>query len=145
MCGLKDSEKDSGTTEKTGEVESLPSGLQVRRVAEAISAAKAALEDEGKVLLTIPAAREPEPVKRRHPRKLGTLTALMMISIIITAVLALFVVTAPFHVGRYSGKRFGADIILGISYIALGISTIATCTSIVARNSLSPTRRSKKG
>lgn len=146
MCGLKNSEKGTGTTETAGQVESLPSTRQARRVTEAISAAKAKLEDEGKVLLTIPAARgEPEPVERRYPRKLRTLTALMRISIIITAILTLFVVTAPFHAGRYSGERFWSEIILGISYIALGISIIVTCASIVARNSLSPTRRSKKG
>jgi len=144
MCGLKDSEKGTGTSETAGQVESLPSDRQARRVTEAISAAKAKLEDEGKVLLTIPAAREPEPAVRRYPRKLRTLTALMRISIIITAVLALFVVTAPFHVGRYSGERYWAEIILGISYIALGISVIAVCMLISARNSWFRTVKSRR-
>ena len=145
MCGVKNSEKGTGTTETAGQVESLPSARQSGRVTEAISAAKAALEDEGKVLLTIPAARgEPEPVERRYPRKLRTLTALMRISIIITAILALFVVTAPFHVGRYSGERYWAEIILGISYIALGISVIAVCMLISARNSWFRTGRSRR-
>jgi hypothetical protein len=146
MCGLKDSEKGTGISETAGQVESLPSTRQVRRVTEAISAAKVALRDEGKVLLTIPAdPKTQQPVKRRYPRKLRTLSAFMRILIVITVILALFVGTSPFHIGRYSGERYLVEIILGISYIALGISIIATCASIVARNSLSPTRRSRKG
>ena len=144
MCGVKDSEKGTEETDKTGQVGSLPSARQASRVAEAISTAKAALQDEGKVLLTIPADPKTQPVKRRSPRKLRTLTALMRISIIITAVLALFVVTAPFHVGRYSGERYWAEIILGISYIALGISVIAVCMLISARNSWFRTVKSRR-
>ena len=152
MCGIKDSEKgaDADSTEMTAEVESLPSARQASRLAEVISAAKAVLEDEGEVLSAIPATRAPqpepqqEPLDKPHTRKQRMLTASMWILIILAAILALFVLTAPLHLGRYSGAHYWADMILAISYIALGISVIAVCVLISALNSWFRTGESQR-
>ncbi len=147
MCGVKDSEKGADATEKTVQVESLPSAQRANRVAEVISAARAKLEDEGEVLLTIPAAPEPQqqpPSDKRYPRKQRILTVSMRILVVVTAILALFVFTSPLHLGRYSGVRYWAEIILGISYIALGMSVIAVCVLINARDSRIRTGKSRR-
>ena len=140
MSVVKDSEKGMDATEKTVGVESLPSMQQASRLAEVISAARAKLEDEGEdVLLRIPAAPGPEPQQqrqpsdRRHLSRQRTLTASMRILAITTAVLALFVFTSPLHLNRYSGVHYWADIVLGISYIALGTSVSPACVLIHAR------------
>jgi hypothetical protein len=73
----------------------LMSARQARRLVDAISAAKAKLDDAGEGLL----ASDVVP-------------------------------------GRYSGVHSRAEIILGVSYITLGISVVALCVWIVARNSL---------
>ncbi len=145
MYGMKDSEKGIDATEKTEQVESSPSARQVRRLAETISAAKAKLEDEGEVALMIPAAPEPQqPPDRQYLRKQRVLTVSMWILAISTVILALFVFTSPLHLGRYSGVRYWADIILGISYIALGTLVIAICTLIHARSSWLRAGRSRR-
>jgi hypothetical protein len=136
MHSIKESGKETGVTRKTGEVESLPSARQARKVTDIISAAKAILEDEAEDFSRPPAIQEPQPLDRQYLRKLRTLTVSMWILVIGTVLLALFVFTSPLHLGRYSRARYWADIILGISYITLGISVVATCASIVARNSL---------
>ncbi|MHC4354943.1 MAG: hypothetical protein ACYTE3_12055 [Planctomycetota bacterium] len=137
MDRVKYSGKGADAAKKTGEVESLASPRQASRLAEVISAAQAILEDEGAVSLTISAASEPQqqPSERQYPRKQRMLTVSMRILVIATVILALFVFTSPLHLGRYSGVRYWADIILGISYIALGMSVIAVCVLIQARNS----------
>jgi len=148
MCGVKDFEKGAGGTEKTLQVESLPSARQAGRVAEVISAARAKLEGDGEVLLTIPAAPEPQtrqhPLDRPHLRRQRMLTVSMRILVIVTAVQALFVFTSPLHLGRYSGASYWAEIILGISYIALGMSVIAVCVLISVRSSWIRLRRSRR-
>ena len=100
------------------------------------------MEDKGEeVLLRIPAAPGPapepqrKPLDRPHPHGQRVLTVSMRILAIATAILALFVFTAPLHLGRYSGGHYWADIILGISYIALGVSVVAVCVLIEVRNS----------
>ena len=146
MDRVKYSGKEADAAEKTGEVESLASPRQASRIADIISAAKATLEDDAEVVLMIPPAPEPQqqPSDKRYPRKQHVLTVSMRILVIVTVILALFVFTSPLHLGRYSGVRYWAEIILGISYIALGMSVIAVCVLISARNSWLWTGKSRR-
>ena len=144
MDRVKDSGRGADATKKTGEAESLRSARQTSRVVEVISAAKAKLEDEHEDFSTTPTIPEPEPLDRQYLHKPRTLTVSMWILVIATALQALFVFTSPLHLGRYSGVRFWADIILGASYITLGISVVAICVWIVARNSLLRTGTSQR-
>ena len=133
MDRVMDSGEETDPGKKAGEVESLRSARQARRVIDVISAAKAKLEDDGKDFSTTPKLKSRD---RQYLHKPRTLTVSMWILVIATALLALFVFTSPLHLGRYSGVRYWADIILGISYITLGVSVVAICVWIVARYSL---------
>ena len=134
MHGTKDFEKGIDETEKTGQAETLPSVRQATRLTVAIAAAKAKLDDEAEDFSKTPIIREPQPLDRRYLRRQRMLTVLMRTLAIVTVILVLFVFTSPLHLGRYSGVHYWADIILGISYIALGTSVIAACVLIYARN-----------
>ena len=136
MYGMKDSEEGADPGRKIEEVGLPLHARQNRRIVEVISAARTKLENEGRGFLIMPATQEQEPLDRKHAHKLRTSTVLMWILVIATALLALFVFTSPLHLGRYSGVRYWADIILGISYITLGVSVVAICVWIVARYSL---------
>ncbi|MHC4432611.1 MAG: hypothetical protein ACYTBS_12300 [Planctomycetota bacterium] len=127
-------EKERGR--KAGGVESLMSARQARRLVDAISAAKAKLDDAGEGLLASDVVPEMKSSDRQRLHTRRTLTVPMWILIIFTALQALFVFTSPLHLGRYSGVHSRAEIILGVSYITLGISVVALCVWIVARNSL---------
>ncbi len=144
MHGMKDSEKGIDETEKTGQVESLPNARQARRLTEAIAAAKAKLDDEAEDFSKTPIVREPQPLDRRYLRRQRMLTVSMRALVIATVILALFVITSPLHLGSYSRARYWAEIILGISYIALGISVIAICALIHARDSWLRTGRPRR-
>ena len=136
MDCVKDSAEDTDPSKKSAEVEPLVSAHQARRVVDAISAAKAKLDDAGEGFLASAVVSE---MKSRDPQRLDkrrTLTVPMWMLVIATTLQVLFVFTSPLHLGRYSGVRPWTEIILGISYITLGISVVALCLWIVARYSL---------
>ena len=136
MDRVMDSVRETGPGKKAAEVESFMNTQQVTRVVDAISAAKAKLDDAGEGLLASAVVSE---MKSRDPQRLDkrrTLTVPMWTLVIATTLQALFVFTSPLHLGRYSSVHSWAEIVLGISYITLGISVVALCLWIVARYSL---------
>ena len=136
MDRVMDSVKETGPGKKAAEVESFMSTRQATRLVDAISAAKAKLQDEGEDFSTPLAVPEMKSSDRQRLHTRRTLTVPMWILVIVTALQALFVFTSPLHLGRYSGVNSWAEIMLGVSYITLGVSVVALCVWIVTRYSL---------
>lgn len=136
MDRVMDSGKETGPGKEAAEVESFMNARQARRVVDAISAAKAKLDDGGEGFLASPEVLEMKSPDRQRLHTRRTLTIPMLTLVVVTALQALFVFTWPLHLGCYSGVHSWAEIILGISYITLGISVFALCVWIVARYSL---------
>lgn len=135
MNDVENSGRWPNTSEKAERAGSL-SAAQTKRIVDIISAARATLEDEVEYIAIIPTILEPKPSDQQHLRKLRVLTVSMRIMIITTVLLAFLVLTASLYLGRHSQERFWVDTALQTADITLGISAVAACVLILARNCL---------
>jgi hypothetical protein len=80
---------------------------------------------------------EAKPSTQQHLRRSRALTVSMWIMILSTILVGFLLCVGSIYWSRYRQASYWADIILGITYIVLGVLTIASCVLIVVRDALS--------
>ncbi|MHC4302513.1 MAG: hypothetical protein ACYS7Y_35080, partial [Planctomycetota bacterium] len=97
---------------------------------------QAVSEDKVERVRSVSTMMEPKPVNRKLLRRLRRLTVSIRLLTLSTILSASFVVVASTFWSEGRPKPVELEIVLGVAYILLGISVIAACVSLLARESL---------